>query len=243
VLSVGDQAFRQRCLQRIARMRAQGTAIVYVSHSLEEVRRVCDRVIWLKGGRLHGDDRRPAEVLRAYLNHTLRERGLQVRELGDEQERGRRFGSGEVEIAGAATLDEEGRPCNTFVSGAPFGVRLDYRCLEPVDRLAFGLSIYAEDGTWVTSPNSIAQSEGLRVERSGSAYYVVESLALRAGVYELTVSVFDPAAPLYKPYDHLHRAYSFVVQQGAARQDGLVEFPHRWLDGQGWERVRGQGKH
>ncbi len=233
VLSVGDQSFRQRCLERIDQMRARGTAILTVSHNLEEIRRICDRALWLHQGQVQVEGQ-PDEVIHAYMNHILRERELQVWELGDEEGRGRRFGSGEVEITGAATLDGEGRPCSAFTSSTRFVVRIDYRCRRPVDNWAFGLSIYAQDGTWVTSPNSIGQNEALHIAESGSIYYVVDRLALRPGLYELTVAVFDPTAPQYKPYDHHHRAYIFSVVEGAVGQDGLVEFPHRWLDERGW---------
>ena len=51
VLAVGDQSFRGRCLERIAELRASGTAIVLVSHDLELVRRTADRGLLLEAGR------------------------------------------------------------------------------------------------------------------------------------------------------------------------------------------------
>jgi len=236
VLVVGDQTFRQQCVQRIEEMRAEGTAILYVSHNLDEIRRICDRALWLDEGIIQVEGH-PDEVVQAYMNHTLRERQLKVRALGDEQRRGWHLGSGEVEITGIFTLDGEGGLCDTFVSGSPFVVRIDYRCRQPVSAMAFGLSIYTEDGIWVTSPNSIAQADRLASGPSGSVYYVVESLPLRAGTYEITAAVFDPTAPEYKPYDHLHRVHRFTVREGAVPQDGLVELPHRWLDEGEWTRL------
>jgi ABC-type polysaccharide/polyol phosphate transport system ATPase subunit len=52
VLAVGDQAFQERCLARVAELRASGTAMVVASHSLELVQRLCDRVAWLRAGGL-----------------------------------------------------------------------------------------------------------------------------------------------------------------------------------------------
>jgi lipopolysaccharide transport system ATP-binding protein len=237
VLAVGDIAFQKKCLERIAEMRAQGMTILYVSHNHEQVRSLCDRVIWLNNGVIQAEGD-PDEVVRAYLNYTLKERGLQVWELGGNQERGRHIGGGALEITAAATLDGEGLPCDTFVDGSPFVVRIDYRCSQPITRWAFGLSIHTEDGIWVTSPNSIEQSYRLQVGSSGSIYYVVDHLPLRAGVYELTVAAFDPIASHYKPYDHLHRMYQFTVaeRERAVPQDGLVELPHQWLDERGWTK-------
>ena len=55
VLAVGDHAFQQKCMQRIDELHAQGTTIVVVSHDAEQIRRLCDRVLWLKNGRLEHD--------------------------------------------------------------------------------------------------------------------------------------------------------------------------------------------
>src|SRR3954454_11896762 len=50
VLAVGDAAFQRKCLDRIIEFRRQGKAIVFVSHSIEVVAQLCDRVIWLDQG-------------------------------------------------------------------------------------------------------------------------------------------------------------------------------------------------
>jgi lipopolysaccharide transport system ATP-binding protein len=49
-LSVGDLSFQAKCLNRIAEMKAEGCAIVLVSHDVNQVERLCDRALWLKHG-------------------------------------------------------------------------------------------------------------------------------------------------------------------------------------------------
>lgn len=51
-LSVGDYRFQQKCEQRIKNMRDQGTTILFVSHSVEQVKEVCEKVVWLDYGDL-----------------------------------------------------------------------------------------------------------------------------------------------------------------------------------------------
>lgn len=65
VYAVGDESFRQRCLERLTQMRADGTAILFVSHDLEAVRMLADRALWLKNGCIQrlGE---PAAVIQAY---------------------------------------------------------------------------------------------------------------------------------------------------------------------------------
>jgi lipopolysaccharide transport system ATP-binding protein len=68
ILAVGDLNFQERCLQKVRELaRDRGLTVLFVSHDMEAVSRICDRVIWLKGGRLHQDG--PSEqVVAAYQN-------------------------------------------------------------------------------------------------------------------------------------------------------------------------------
>ena len=50
VLAVGDYAFQQKCERRMTEMRENGTTLLYVSHSMEEVKRLCDHALWLDNG-------------------------------------------------------------------------------------------------------------------------------------------------------------------------------------------------
>lgn len=50
VLSVGDFQFQQKCEERINHMKEAGTTILFVSHSIEQVKNVCNKVAWLEKG-------------------------------------------------------------------------------------------------------------------------------------------------------------------------------------------------
>lgn len=50
VLAVGDFTFQEKCKERIQKMRQNGTAILLVSHSMAQVREICDRALWLEKG-------------------------------------------------------------------------------------------------------------------------------------------------------------------------------------------------
>ncbi len=65
VYAVGDESFRQRCVERLTQLRAGGTAILFVSHDLAAVRALADRALWLKVGRAAGLGD-PAAVIQAY---------------------------------------------------------------------------------------------------------------------------------------------------------------------------------
>ena len=54
VLSVGDYAFQKKCEKRMNEMRAAGTTLLYVSHSIESVQQICDHALWLQKGVVKG---------------------------------------------------------------------------------------------------------------------------------------------------------------------------------------------
>lgn len=57
VLSVGDFRFQEKCEARIQNMKDQGTTILFVSHSIEQVKKICNKVVWLDHGvlKMFGD--------------------------------------------------------------------------------------------------------------------------------------------------------------------------------------------
>jgi ABC-2 type transport system ATP-binding protein len=65
ILAVGDEAFQQKCLKRMAEFRERGTTIVLVSHSLGMIEEMCDRACLLARGRLEADGD-PEKVVARY---------------------------------------------------------------------------------------------------------------------------------------------------------------------------------
>lgn len=66
VLSVGDFRFQQKCEERIQNMRNKGTTILFVSHSLEQVEKICNKIVWLSKGnmKMFGDAQQICEEYR-----------------------------------------------------------------------------------------------------------------------------------------------------------------------------------
>ncbi|MBQ7132311.1 MAG: ABC transporter ATP-binding protein [Oscillospiraceae bacterium] len=71
ILAVGDFLFQQKCEQRIADMMSGGTTVIIVSHSLDQIERLCSRVVWLEKGVVKMDGK-TAEVCELYKNTTTR---------------------------------------------------------------------------------------------------------------------------------------------------------------------------
>ncbi len=68
ILAVGDVAFSKKCFDNLKRLKQQGTTIIIVSHSLNQIEEICDRSIWIDGGRIRMEGK-PAVVHKAYLDY------------------------------------------------------------------------------------------------------------------------------------------------------------------------------
>ena len=69
ILSVGDQHFQEKCLNKMKDLKSHGKTMVFVTHSLGSARELCDRAVWLNKGhvQLDGDVN---EVIDEYLKET-----------------------------------------------------------------------------------------------------------------------------------------------------------------------------
>lgn len=52
ILAVGDIAFQEKCFKKLQEIKAAGTTIVIVSHSLGQIEAICDRSIWINNGKI-----------------------------------------------------------------------------------------------------------------------------------------------------------------------------------------------
>ncbi len=69
ILSVGDQHFQEKCLNKMKELRKEGKTMVFVTHSLGSARELCDRAVWLANGEIRMDGK-ANEVIDKYLEET-----------------------------------------------------------------------------------------------------------------------------------------------------------------------------
>ncbi|HSL81369.1 MAG TPA: hypothetical protein VLF66_01250, partial [Thermoanaerobaculia bacterium] len=105
VLAVGDASFQRKCLGKMSDVARLGRTVLFVSHNLAAVSRLCDRCILLERGRLAADGA-PAEVIRAYSELIGEERGAGPRPL----EAAAPLALREVRLEGGEEVLHAGRP-------------------------------------------------------------------------------------------------------------------------------------
>jgi lipopolysaccharide transport system ATP-binding protein len=65
ILAVGDMAFQKKCLEKMYEFKKSGVTIVFVSHSLEDVARICERVVWIDNHSIKMIGK-PIEIIKIY---------------------------------------------------------------------------------------------------------------------------------------------------------------------------------
>jgi len=71
VLAVGDAEFQKKCLGKMKEVALGGRTVLFVSHSMDSVRKLCSRAIWLDQGRVRADSDDVARVTKGYLAGTF----------------------------------------------------------------------------------------------------------------------------------------------------------------------------
>ena len=78
ILAVGDVSFQSKCFRRLHEIKQEGTTIVLVSHSLDQIEKICDRTIWLHEGLVRADGK-PEDVHVAYMDYMMeKEKGASL---------------------------------------------------------------------------------------------------------------------------------------------------------------------
>jgi ABC-type polysaccharide/polyol phosphate transport system ATPase subunit len=177
VLSVGDMAFQQKCLERMQEFKRQGVAIAFVSHNLQAVAMLCDRAVYLHSGvRACGPTQ---EVLEAYV----REVSVQHAVQGPP---------GEVQIVAAALLDPEGRPAAVVRPNVGLTLQVTYCARDTVTDVTLGFVVHrSTDGLVVYDGNLRGTEIGLEQLSRGEKVTVEFSFRahLTRGQYHLECHV------------------------------------------------------
>ena len=111
VLSVGDEQFQRRCRAKIRELRDSGKTIVFVSHDLNIVNELCDRVILLQGGKIVQKGS-PADTVDFYLQSVGSEEGLAFLHAGSLEVV---FNNGKLAICSDGHMLTSGHGCHSSI--------------------------------------------------------------------------------------------------------------------------------
>ena len=214
VLSVGDEPFQRKCLDRIRRFQREGRTIVFVSHGLDQVRQLCDRAVLLDHGRMLVDGT-PTQAVRMFrdLNQEAAESDGDL----DDGESGNR----QVLVADVAVHGRDGQPVRTVQSGSGLGVSFSVSTNRPLEGWIVGVAIEDSGGQVVWGANSDKVGVELPGLASGTAQVAVDfpELPLAEGIYQFSVAIADTGNRTV--FHRVNRVATFRVVTDAV-EDGTV---------------------
>jgi ABC-type Fe3+/spermidine/putrescine transport system ATPase subunit len=140
ILAVGDIAFQERCLQRVAQEAERGLTVLFVSHDMAAVARLCQRIIWLDKGEVQVDGD-PESVIAAYEDSALRGKG--GRDVPSGQLRGRHANL-ITEIANVRLLNAAGEEIGAAPTNEEVQIRIRLKVWKPGAVLRGSIDLYAK---------------------------------------------------------------------------------------------------
>ena len=144
VLAVGDAEFQKRCLGRMSEVAQEGRTVLFVSHNMQAVRRLCRTGILLEHGKLVAEGALEPVVRRYLATVGAPEEG--VRNWDDPAERP---GDELCRVSGIRLTDEDGRPGSTFFSSKPIEVTLEFDLAALDSSFTAGFDLTSVDGVVV----------------------------------------------------------------------------------------------
>jgi ABC-2 type transport system ATP-binding protein len=247
VLAVGDERFQRKCMDRVKRFQKEGRTILFVSHSPDQVRAICDRAVVLSDGIMIGEGP-PGEAVRLFRERLM--------EAGDELNLGATEASpaepapAEAPSSPAVVTsheDDESRPVRLvevaaqypqaeerryLLPGETLTVRIDYQAQTDAEDVVVAIEVRIDDGSLVFRTDT--EILGLRLETRagpGSVEFRFDGIPLFDGTYDINVGLYGPGGLLY---DWREPACQFEMMN-PGRSTGIIALPvqFRELSGDG----------
>jgi len=179
VLAVGDSKFQKKCLGKMGEVAKAGRTIILVSHQLNQIRRLCDRTVWMDSGGVK-ECGPTAHVVSAYESAmSAPDRGFTNREVGDEK--GSRFLTW-------CLLNSDSGSDHLLSSEGPVRLRFRLELRSPVHHGHHGVTLFNSDRqiVWGWSVDELEIAPGLV-----DFEYEFPYLPVAPGAYSWQVSIWS----------------------------------------------------
>jgi ABC-type polysaccharide/polyol phosphate transport system ATPase subunit len=178
VLAVGDAAFQAKCLDRLSELRRSGRTVVFISHDLSAVYRLCDRAILMSHGRVVAEGP-PRQVIDEYQQMTF----------GDDA---RPIEAVELDSPAQCTSVSFRAPdsADGIQTGHPMVARLGYRARQIVPAAVFRISLYWPSGYLCAQLTTDSSQGGFTLgPGDGTIEFSCPVLPVVPGLYRIDLSI------------------------------------------------------
>jgi lipopolysaccharide transport system ATP-binding protein len=228
VLAVGDAEFQKKCLGKMSDVARGGRTILFVSHDLGAVSRLCQRGILLNKGRVEAAD----EIAKIIARYTAEDAGV-VAGFADLSKRGDRTGTGDAQFRSIELLRDSERT-GVFEFGFDFSVRLEVSVRHDIGSALIAVTIFTASGVAV---HEMHNADARYMWRASPGFHTltvtVPQLRLYPGDYVVDLWMGDSRS---SRVDYLRDCARFqVVQTTASGLDrtldstgGVMYQPSEW---------------
>ncbi len=240
ILAVGDVNFQAKCFNKLREIKAQGTTIVIVSHSMGQIEQICDRSIWIHEGKIKAEGN-PREIDKDYLDFMGQKRQeiaeqsqkkdeaktmvAEEIETREEAEEKKRWGNGRARFREVCMSGKQSDRQRVFATEESVKIRMNYKVKQKVQDAVFGIGIFRDDGVQCYGTNTrIEQFKRFDLDKDGEVVVNIEKLSLLPGKYTLDVAIESDMAT---PVDYFRQAYSFEVYSSLT-DVGVFRMEHQW---------------
>lgn len=241
ILAVGDVNFQAKCFNRLREIKAEGTTIVIVSHSLGQIEQICDRSIWIHEGMIRAEGK-PRDIHPEYLDYMGEKRQETAQkekeraELKKNEENNtdsnqkdeaeiKRWGNGHARVLNVSLLDWEGNEQTVFRTGEEVRIRIKYKVIQTVKNVVFGIGVFRGDGLQCYGTNTrIDNIDVFDLKEDGEIEIVLPHLNLIQGEYLLDVAI---ECEVGIPVDYFREAYRFEMFSEIS-DVGVMRLDHLW---------------
>jgi len=247
ILAVGDSNFQAKCFNRLREIKAHGTTIVIVSHSLSQIEQICDRTIWLQDG-LIAEEGAPRDIHPKYLDYMGGQRqviaekeaerqkdkasdskGSKISQEKAEKDKGdkekNRWGNGNARLKNIEMLNSKMEEQHVFATGDDIVLKLEYSVKENVKDAVFGIAIFRGDGLQCYGTNTRIDKEAeFNLAESGMLQLDLKNIGLLPAEYIVDIAI---ESELGVPVDYFKEATSFEVYSNID-DVGVVRIAHNW---------------
>jgi lipopolysaccharide transport system ATP-binding protein len=217
VLAVGDLAFQKKCLGKMGNVAESGRTILFVSHNMGAVTRLCGRALWIDSGCIVADGG-ASQVVARYQAHYLTLNAQWSRPQPPNPEQPFAFLS--VSLRG-----DDGRPVALFNADEPIEVEIRYAVLRTLSGCQVGTRLHNADGlpvfTTIDTDGTETASATVRDPGRYAARFAIPGHLLTPGTYSFLLSAH---AINQRSYELIEQAVTFEVSgvQSLVSQDGRL---------------------
>ncbi len=227
-LSVGDQHFQKKSMDRMMAFKEQGKALIFCSHSLYHVKELCNRAIWMDKGMVQAQGK-SGDVIDKYNDHVRMQNRVSVvvpnRTVSEDNEQ---LTAQLIEATLLDVQDEEDEFA-IYQTGDAFRVRLmaKKQLSLALDDVHIGVIIKRNDGVQCFGVSTAVDGVSLfSLEKNQLGVdYEIPKLNLLSGQYSLEIWLIDSTSAHI--YDSIKSCCEFKVKQPST-EVGVTYMPHRW---------------